>query len=185
VNSAELAAITGAKRIGKGKFRDHCPGPIHKHGDRNPSMVFHDGHTAIVFNCFAGDTSGEVAEAMAKKIGCATGDFSFNRKADDGKGRAERPTRPLSPIDQAREDVLDEARRQLSRLDLEAYELADFVRHTYRLVEQQRRYATMLGDTHEALEILADCAALETDARQAEEELDKHVDRRSDRGKSQ
>lgn len=85
-----------------------------------------------------------------------------------------------SPLDRARREVLDEARRQpwarpgtADELGLlEIYILSDAIRHRRRAVDQARRIATTAGDRPESWRLLATAAVVERHADLIENEIE-------------
>jgi putative DNA primase/helicase len=59
----EIASALGGKRMGDGGYLCRCPGPLHRHGDRNPSLSVKDGRNRLLFHCFAGCTYDEIVSA--------------------------------------------------------------------------------------------------------------------------
>ena len=46
----------------------HCPGPLHKRGDRNPSLSLKDGRSRKpLLYCFAGCSYGEIIVALERR----------------------------------------------------------------------------------------------------------------------
>ena len=62
----EIAFALNGKRAGDG-YMCRCPGPLHKHGDRNPSLSVKDGPSRLLLYCFAGCTYGELVAALERK----------------------------------------------------------------------------------------------------------------------
>jgi hypothetical protein len=74
-----------------------------------------------------------------------------------------------SPLEQARREILREARGQLRRLPLEEYRYADEIRGCYQIVARARALATRLGPENEtAWTILEQAAWLERETWSAE-----------------
>jgi hypothetical protein len=60
-----IAEALGGKRMGDGNYSCRCPGPLHKHGDRNPSLSVKDGRNGRpVLYCFAGCSYDEIVDAL-------------------------------------------------------------------------------------------------------------------------
>ncbi len=63
--AAEVAAILRGKRQGDGSYMCSCPGPLHRHGDRNPSLSVKDGRNGrALLHCFAGCAYDEIVTAL-------------------------------------------------------------------------------------------------------------------------
>jgi hypothetical protein len=46
-----------------------CPGPLHKHGDRNPSLSVKDGAGGkLLLHCFAGCSFEEIMAALPARL---------------------------------------------------------------------------------------------------------------------
>jgi hypothetical protein len=41
-----------------------CPGPLHRNGDRNPSLSIKDGRNGLLFHCFTGCAYNEIAREL-------------------------------------------------------------------------------------------------------------------------
>ena len=135
------------------------------HQDRQASLSIAIGDDGrVLLNCFAGCK----AAAIVAGAGLRLRDLF----PDDHAPPMSRRPRALSPLDEARREVLDEARRQLRRLDLEAYADADIVRACHRTVREARAVATRLGDHDHSWALLALAADLERDYFSLESALD-------------
>ncbi len=65
--AAEVAAILGGKTQAGG-YMCRCPGPLHRNGDRNPSLSVTDGRNGRpLFHCFAGCAYDEIVTALRAK----------------------------------------------------------------------------------------------------------------------
>jgi putative DNA primase/helicase len=63
--AAEVAAILRGKRQADGNYLCRCPGPLHRNGDRNPSLSVKDGRNGRpLFHCFAGCAYHEIVSAL-------------------------------------------------------------------------------------------------------------------------
>jgi hypothetical protein len=63
--AAEVTAILRGKRQADGSYMCSCPGPLHRRGDRNPSLSVKDGrHGRALFHCFAGCAYDEIVTAL-------------------------------------------------------------------------------------------------------------------------
>jgi 5S rRNA maturation endonuclease (ribonuclease M5) len=74
------------KRTGPNSFLTQCPGPNHKHGDKNPSLSVRAGRGRVLLYCFAGCIFDQIADA----IGWPKQDFFDDRDGvtyayDDGR----------------------------------------------------------------------------------------------------
>jgi hypothetical protein len=64
--AAEVAAILRGKRQADGSYMCSCPGPLHRHGDRNPSLSVKDGRNGrALLHCFAGCAYDEIVTALS------------------------------------------------------------------------------------------------------------------------
>lgn len=65
VNAAEVARQTRARRIKPGQWLGHCPGPVHRNGDRHPSLSIREGRNgAVLLYCFSGCRTADVLAAL-------------------------------------------------------------------------------------------------------------------------
>ena len=65
--AAEVAAILGGKTQAGG-YMCRCPGPLHRNGDRNPSLSVKNGYNGRpLFHCFAGCAYDEIVTALRAK----------------------------------------------------------------------------------------------------------------------
>jgi putative DNA primase/helicase len=65
--AAEIADILGGKTQADG-YMCRCPGPLHRNGDRNPSLSVKDGcNGRPLFHCFAGCAHDEIVTALRAK----------------------------------------------------------------------------------------------------------------------
>jgi hypothetical protein len=62
--AAEVAAILRGKRQADGSCMCSCPGPLHRNGDRNPSLSVKDGRNRLLLHCFAGCAYDEIVTAL-------------------------------------------------------------------------------------------------------------------------
>jgi hypothetical protein len=61
----EVAAVLHGKRQANSSYMCRCPGPLHRNGDRNPSLSVKDGRNGrLLFHCFAGCTYEEIVAAL-------------------------------------------------------------------------------------------------------------------------
>jgi hypothetical protein len=125
----------------------HCPA----HQDRSPSLTVDQAGDTLLVRCHAGcDQITVIAALKSRQLWPSSG--------------ARRVRALESPLVQARVEILQEARRQLRRLEpyREAFEQADSIRIGHRLVREARRVATLLGERDDVWELLARAAWLET-----------------------
>jgi hypothetical protein len=65
LRACEVAAALGGKRASGGNYLCRCPGPMHKHGDRNPSLSVKEGANGeLLLYCFAGCSFEEIMAAL-------------------------------------------------------------------------------------------------------------------------
>jgi hypothetical protein len=62
--AAEVAAVLRGKRQADGSYMCRCPCPMHKRGDRNPSLSVKDGRSRLLIHCFAGGEYDEIVKAL-------------------------------------------------------------------------------------------------------------------------
>ena len=143
----------------------HCP----VHRDEHPSLIVDEREGRVLVHCHAGCAQAEVIAALERR-----GVWSPR-----GGARAPRaPAQRRSWLDDARADVLRQARRQLAKLAPYAEHFADagVIRALDRTAAQARRLATALGPAVDAgWELLVQAAGLETEACALEAELDAEV----------
>jgi putative DNA primase/helicase len=67
ISAREIAIALGGKRIGD-DWLCRCPGPLHRDGDRNPSLSVKDGFTGKpVLHCFAGCNYHDIVAALEQR----------------------------------------------------------------------------------------------------------------------
>ena len=69
-SARELAArLKGETRPdGSGNYSCHCPGPMHKNGDANPSLSVKDGSNGrLLLYCFAGCDFRDIVAALERR----------------------------------------------------------------------------------------------------------------------
>ena len=65
VTARDIAFVLNGKRMGDGNYMCRCPGPLHVHGDRNPSLSVKDGRNGRpLLYCFAGCSYDEIVTAL-------------------------------------------------------------------------------------------------------------------------
>jgi hypothetical protein len=125
----------------------HCP----SHPDRAPSFVVDDAGDRILVFCHGGCTQRAVIAALQARHLWPASSEPFRRR------------QALSPRDEARREILNEAGRQLRRLPLERYAWSDEMRGCDQIVKRARAIATRLGPENEtAWTLLEQAAWLET-----------------------
>jgi hypothetical protein len=63
--AAEVAATLRGKTKADGSYICSCPGPLHRHGDRNPSLSVKEGRNGrALLYCFAGCAYDEIVAAL-------------------------------------------------------------------------------------------------------------------------
>jgi hypothetical protein len=68
LRATDIAEALGGKRASGGNFACRCPGPLHKQGDRNPSLSVKDGADGrLLFHCFSGCTYDEIVAALERR----------------------------------------------------------------------------------------------------------------------
>lgn len=133
--------------------RTHCP----RHHDEHPSLDAEERGGKVLIICRAGCRQDEVIEAL--------------RARGLWPGTApRRPERRRSALDEARAQVLAEAKRQAWAREgvLEHYAAADAIRRRLRTADRARRVACALGPGERVWNLLQRAARLETDALAAE-----------------
>jgi hypothetical protein len=65
MTAQDIAAALGGRRVGEGNYMCRCPGPLHREGDRHPSLSVKDGPNGrALLYCFAGCAYGEIVTAL-------------------------------------------------------------------------------------------------------------------------
>jgi hypothetical protein len=65
MTAQDIAAALRGRRVGDGGFMCRCPCPMHKRGDRNPSLSVKDGRNGRpLFHCFAGGDYEDIVTAL-------------------------------------------------------------------------------------------------------------------------
>jgi hypothetical protein len=69
VRAAEVARALGGKEVGGGNYMCRCPGPLHKRGDRHPSLSVKDGRDGrLLLFCFVGCEFEEIFAALPARV---------------------------------------------------------------------------------------------------------------------
>jgi hypothetical protein len=162
VNPDEVIARFRNLRRNRRGWTAQCPA----HDDRanSLSLAIGDDHRTLL-HCFANCSAADIAAA----VGLTTRDLFANGHAS---ASARSRPRALSPLDEARRDVLRLAQQQPWARDgvCLVYELSDWLRWNRRKVRDLRRLA--VADTETTWEILARAARVETFVHAVEDELD-------------
>jgi hypothetical protein len=67
-DARQVHAVLGGRRINPHSFICHCPCPLHRNGDRNPSLSVRDGDSGrLLLHCFAGGAYDDVAAGLRAK----------------------------------------------------------------------------------------------------------------------
>ena len=64
VTARDIAFVLNGKRMGDGNYMCRCPCPLHKRGDRNPSLSVKDGRNRLLLHCFAGGEYDDIIKAL-------------------------------------------------------------------------------------------------------------------------
>src|SRR5438132_2171042 len=147
-----LERLDGVRRTRRGALA-RCPG----HQDHRPSLDVAEGDDGrALLYCRAGCRTSEILGA----IGLRYADL-FPPRAG-GSQRMSSRSRPMDEADQARHDVLAEARRQQARLEQysELFAESDSIRVCDRVIREARALATRLGPRDDVFAWLWDVAAL-------------------------
>jgi hypothetical protein len=70
VSARDIAFAVGCKEKpdGQGNYSCRCPGPLHRGGDRNPSLSVKDGRDGkVLLHCFAGCAYDDIVAALARR----------------------------------------------------------------------------------------------------------------------
>lgn len=59
-----LSRLEMVKPRGSGRWSARCPGPLHQHGDRHPSLQITEGEKAILLKCWPGCSLEEICQAL-------------------------------------------------------------------------------------------------------------------------
>ena len=73
--AADVAMMLGcaSRPDAGGNYQCSCPGPLHRNGDKRPSLSVRDGNNGrVLFYCHAGCTYAEITAALARR-GCSMG----------------------------------------------------------------------------------------------------------------
>ena len=158
-----LERLQDVRRARRG-WRARCPA----HADRRPSLDVREGEdTRALLVCRAGCRTADVLAALDLRWA------DLFPVASHGPRRSARYVR-RSPLEDARHEVITEARRHARRLvsHRDTSLDADSLRIANQTIARARQYATVLGDRDEAWTLLAMAARLERDTRAAEARLD-------------
>ena len=164
---ADIIAIpTLDARRGRTGWIGKCP----NHDDRARSLSLRLGDDGrLLVNCFAGCRTTAVVAALGLELRDL-----FPRDGDRPRPRrATRTSVAVSPLDQARTEILREGRRQQARLApyRALFIEADRIRVGFQLVARARQVATQIGDREVAWLLLSDAADVERDTLTTEAEL--------------
>ena len=139
-----------------------CPA----HADRANSLSIAVGDDRrVLVNCFAGCSTSAIVQAVGLKLRDLFGESSSRKHVSD----LPRAPRSSSLLEDARREVIREARRQLARLPLEDYQWADEIRQCHQIVQKARAVATQMGiESSHAWDLLERGAELECMTMKAE-----------------
>ena len=131
----------------------HCPA----HSDSSPSFAVDQAGERLLVHCHGGcEQRAVIAALQARQLWPSV------------KPNLRKSTL-RSPLEQARSEILQDARRQIRRLDGEVYQWSDEIRWCYQLVARAREVGTRLGaDSETAWNLLEQAARLETATHAAE-----------------
>jgi hypothetical protein len=76
MTARDIAMALGCKTPpdANGNYTCCCPGPLHKNGDRNPSLSIKDGRNSrLLFHCFVGCTYREIIAGIERRGICVRG----------------------------------------------------------------------------------------------------------------
>jgi hypothetical protein len=64
--AVDVALALGCKRPPDAarNYLCRCPGPLHRNGDRTPSLSVKDGRSGLLLHCFAGCAYDEIVTAL-------------------------------------------------------------------------------------------------------------------------
>lgn len=111
---AVLSRLEGVRQTGTGRWLARCPGPLHRRGDRNPSLsIGETSDQTVLIRCFAGCEPTEILGA----VGLELRDLFPPRPG----GYAQRPQAPRIPW----RDVFEALEVDLTACSLAFYELAE------------------------------------------------------------
>lgn len=78
VDAVGIARQTRARRIRPGQWLGHCPGPVHRNGDRHPSLSIREGRNgAVLLFCFCGCQTEDVLRALRLTFANISGSQPF------------------------------------------------------------------------------------------------------------
>jgi hypothetical protein len=70
LRAADVVRVLGCKTRpdANGNYQCSCPGPLHRNGDRTPSLSVKDGHRGkLLLYCFSGCEYGSIVTALAAR----------------------------------------------------------------------------------------------------------------------
>lgn len=90
----QIAGHVRARWVGA-QFLGHCPGPLHRRGDRNPSLSIREGDGGrVLLFCHAGCSIEQICAAMGLRLRDLFGvDFSQRKRPDEIQEAIERRER--------------------------------------------------------------------------------------------
>jgi hypothetical protein len=160
-----LGYFARVRKVGLNKWKALCPA----HDDHDPSLGLTLVPDKWLVKCWSRGCNVRTIVAGAR---LEMADLFLRDRPFDGK-RWAAPMSASSPLERAHSEVLDEARRQPWSRHLDLYAASDSIRAAHRLAAEARALATGLGDTDRGWELAVIANALERDALQAEEEIDR------------
>uniref|UniRef100_UPI00321F72D4 hypothetical protein n=1 Tax=Methylocaldum sp. TaxID=1969727 RepID=UPI00321F72D4 len=132
---AVLSRLEGVRQTGTGRWLARCPGPLHRRGDRNPSLsIGETSDQTVLIRCFAGCEPTEILGA----VGLELRDLFPPRES----GYATRPTAPRIPW----RDLLEALERDLVVASIAFSGLARGDEFTVEQAHEMSRFAADLAD---------------------------------------
>src|SRR5262249_2057136 len=75
-----LSRLERVRSSGRGSWKASCPGPLHKRGDRSPSLHITENSDAVLLHCFAGCKVPEIVAAVGLELSDLSPDQLTHRR---------------------------------------------------------------------------------------------------------
>jgi hypothetical protein len=69
LRAANVARALGctAEPDANGNYQCSCPGPLHRNGDKRPSLSVKDGYNRVLLHCFSGCSFDQIVNALERR----------------------------------------------------------------------------------------------------------------------
>ena len=69
MKASDIARALGGRTgpDSSGNYQCKCPGPLHRNGDRTPSLSVKDGRDRVLLFCFAGCAYADIVSALQSR----------------------------------------------------------------------------------------------------------------------